>query len=58
MIWEANNELKKIMLDVTLPFAKEFTVPIANGFEAVVKLHLPPNLDTSGKMKYPMLVQV
>lgn len=29
-----------------------------SGFDAIVKLQLPPNMDTSGKTKYPMLVDV
>ncbi|XP_075211314.1 dipeptidyl peptidase 4 omega [Lycorma delicatula] len=56
--WEDNDELKEILEEVTLPLTKEFTIPVADGFEAVVKLLLPPNIDTSGQTKYPMLIQV
>lgn len=33
-------------------------MPLGNGFEAAVKLQLPPNADVSGRTKYPMLVEV
>lgn len=29
-----------------------------SGFDAVVKLQLPPGMDTSGNTKYPMLIDV
>lgn len=31
---------------------------MGNGFEAAIKLQLPPNADLSGRTKYPMLVDV
>lgn len=31
---------------------------MGHGFDAVVKLQIPPNADLSGKVKYPMLVDV
>lgn len=31
---------------------------MTNGFDAIVKLQMPSDLDTSGKTKYPMLINV
>lgn len=41
-----------------MPTIEIKTVPISNGFTAKVLLQLPPNMDRSGKTKYPMLVDV
>ncbi|ALC44613.1 ome [Drosophila busckii] len=56
--WETNESLRAKLKGVALPTHKILTVPIDGGFQAKVLLQLPPNLDTSGKTKYPMLVDV
>lgn len=33
-------------------------IPLGNGFDAAIKLQLPPNADLSGKTKYPLLIEV
>ncbi|KAH8270566.1 hypothetical protein KR018_011616 [Drosophila ironensis] len=56
--WETNEALRAKLKGVALPSHKILTVNIDGGFQAKVLLQLPPNLDTSGKTKYPMLVDV
>ncbi|XP_064552376.1 venom dipeptidyl peptidase 4 isoform X3 [Drosophila montana] len=56
--WENNEALRAKLRGVALPTHKILTVNIDGGFQAKVLLQLPPNLDTSGKTKYPMLVDV
>ncbi|KRF84798.1 venom dipeptidyl peptidase 4 isoform X2 [Drosophila virilis] len=56
--WENNDALRAKLRGVALPTHKILTVNIDGGFQAKVLLQLPPNLDTSGKTKYPMLVDV
>jgi hypothetical protein len=33
-------------------------VPVPGGFKAQVQLWEPPDIDTSGKTKYPLLINV
>lgn len=56
--WEGNHRLHTSLTNVSLPTIKYHQVPLKNGFDAIVKLQLPPNIDTTGKTKYPMLVDV
>ncbi|XP_052848496.1 venom dipeptidyl peptidase 4 isoform X2 [Drosophila gunungcola] len=56
--WETNESLRAKLKGVALPSHKILTVNIDGGFQAKVLLQLPPNLDTSGATKYPMLVDV
>ncbi|KAH8378694.1 hypothetical protein KR009_000791 [Drosophila setifemur] len=56
--WETNESLRSKLKGVALPSHKILTVNIDGGFQAKVLLQLPPNLDTSGNTKYPMLVDV
>lgn len=56
--WETNAALRAKLQGVALPTHKILTVNIDGGFQAKVLLQLPPNLDTSGNTKYPMLVDV
>ncbi|KRG06654.1 venom dipeptidyl peptidase 4 isoform X2 [Drosophila mojavensis] len=58
MDWENNDVLRSKLRGVALPTHKILTVNIDGGFQAKVLLQLPPNLDTSGSTKYPMLVDV
>ncbi|XP_032599445.1 venom dipeptidyl peptidase 4 isoform X2 [Drosophila grimshawi] len=56
--WESNEVLRGKLQGVAVPSHKILTINIDGGFQAKVLLQLPPNLDTSGKTKYPMLVDV
>ncbi|XP_020798245.1 venom dipeptidyl peptidase 4 isoform X1 [Drosophila serrata] len=56
--WETNEILRGKLKGVALPSHKILTFNIDGGFQAKVLLQLPPNLDTSGNTKYPMLVDV
>lgn len=46
------------MEGVSLPVVQYHHIGLKSGFDAVVKLQLPPGMDTSGNTKYPMLVDV
>lgn len=46
------------LLNVSLPIWQYHHVPLKSGFDAFVKLHMPPGMDLSGKTKYPMLIDV
>lgn len=56
--WEGNHRLHASLTNVSLPMIKYHQIPLKSGFDAIVRLQLPPNLDTSGKTKYPMLIDV
>ncbi|XP_065361054.1 venom dipeptidyl peptidase 4 isoform X2 [Calliphora vicina] len=56
--WEDNELLRATISKYALPTYEIHTLPIADGFTAKVLLQLPPNMDRSGKTKYPMLVDV
>lgn len=57
-VWESNRGLVERLQETAIPKSERFTVPIDGGFTAQVKLYLPPNMDRSGDVKYPMLVNV
>lgn len=40
------------------PIVQYHSIPLASGFNAFVKLQLPPDYDFSGNTKYPMLIDV
>ncbi|KAL7305171.1 hypothetical protein TKK_0002566 [Trichogramma kaykai] len=56
--WESNRAIAKRIAKKSLPIQKKLRVPVPGGFEARVKMLLPPNADLSGRTKYPMLVYV
>ena len=58
MLLEANDDIREMLKDKSLPSTKLLEVDVPGGFKAQVQLLLPPNLDTSGKTKYPLLVNV
>ncbi|XP_050439500.1 venom dipeptidyl peptidase 4-like [Adelges cooleyi] len=58
MKWDENNELKRKLRDTTLPQVIFKTVPLTDGFEARVRLRLPPALQMSPDKTYPLLVHV
>lgn len=57
--WESNEVVRRKLQEIKLPTVKYLRAPIERtDMKAYVKLLLPPNLDTSGKTKYPLLVHV
>ncbi|RZC37564.1 C05D11.1-like, partial [Asbolus verrucosus] len=58
MDWDQNEELQKLTANKRIPKAHRMTFEVEGGFKAQVLLRLPPDLDTSGNTKYPMLVNV
>lgn len=56
--WENNHGLHSAVSKLALPLIKYHQITLKHGFDAFVKLQLPPGLDTSGKTKYPMLIDV
>ncbi|XP_033227069.1 venom dipeptidyl peptidase 4 isoform X2 [Belonocnema kinseyi] len=56
--WEDNYEVAEQLAEKSLPVVKRLTVPVPGGFEAQVRLMIPPDVDMSGSTKYPMVVYV
>ncbi|XP_046586430.1 venom dipeptidyl peptidase 4 isoform X1 [Neodiprion lecontei] len=56
--WEDNSDVAEVVAAKSLPDVKRYTVPVTGGFEAQVRLLIPPNADLTGNTKYPMLVYV
>ncbi|XP_015595104.1 venom dipeptidyl peptidase 4, partial [Cephus cinctus] len=56
--WENNHDVANLVSGKSLPKVQRYTVSVMDGFEAQVRLLLPPNADLSGSTKYPMLVYV
>ncbi|XP_018327764.1 venom dipeptidyl peptidase 4 isoform X2 [Agrilus planipennis] len=56
--WTNGDELKSKLRNKSIPTIKQMSFEVAGGFVAQVLLKLPPNLDTSGNVKYPMVVHV
>ncbi|KAL0273764.1 UNVERIFIED_CONTAM: hypothetical protein PYX00_006369 [Menopon gallinae] len=42
----------------TMPVIERISVPVPGGFNAQAVIHLPPGIDKSGNVKYPLLVNV
>lgn len=61
MIWEDNAALRTSLESKQLPQIKIFPVAIADGFNAIVRMILPAQIDfeaNDGAEKFPMLVRV
>lgn len=61
MKWEENTELRTRLAEKVQPQIKIFHVPVAGGFNGVVRMILPPQIDfnaVGSTEKYPMLVRV
>ncbi|XP_076270794.1 venom dipeptidyl peptidase 4-like isoform X2 [Rhynchophorus ferrugineus] len=58
IMWTENSVLTELLHGKALPDRKKLEFPVDGGFTAKVMLKLPPNMDTSGNTKYPMLVNV
>nr|CAD7400600.1 unnamed protein product [Timema cristinae] len=57
-MWEDNTEMKDLVKEILVPRIEVMDVEVADGFKAKVQLWLPPDIDTSGSKKYPLLVVV
>lgn len=58
IVLESNNAVRQLLKGATLPTTKHLEVPVPGGFKAQVQLWLSPDIDTSGKTKYPLLINV
>ncbi|XP_044266873.1 venom dipeptidyl peptidase 4-like isoform X2 [Tribolium madens] len=58
LIWEDNQALVDKLAKKALPVEKNLKVPLAGGFNANVRMLLPPDLDENGSKKYPAIVNV
>ncbi|XP_050530532.1 venom dipeptidyl peptidase 4-like isoform X2 [Daktulosphaira vitifoliae] len=54
--WDTNRSLTKKLQYAVLPKVVFMTVPLKDGFEARVKLTIPPKVDITSTNKYPMMV--
>ncbi|KOX67435.1 Venom dipeptidyl peptidase 4, partial [Melipona quadrifasciata] len=58
LAWEENDAVAEIIAEKSQPVVRRYKVPVPGGFEARVRLLIPPNADLSGATKYPMLIFV
>uniref|UniRef100_A0A8D8VLD5 Venom dipeptidyl peptidase 4 n=1 Tax=Cacopsylla melanoneura TaxID=428564 RepID=A0A8D8VLD5_9HEMI len=56
--WENNEKLKSQLEDMEYPVYQDLNVPLESGFEALVRLQLPKRMDRSGRLKYPLILNV
>jgi dipeptidyl-peptidase-4 len=57
-VLESNDEIRHLLEGATLPTTKQLEVSVPGGFKAQVQLWLPPDIDKSGKTKFPLLINV
>ncbi|XP_052125310.1 venom dipeptidyl peptidase 4 [Frankliniella occidentalis] len=57
-MWEDNADLRARLATRLRPDFYDDWVPVEGGFNARVRLYLPPGMDKSGATKYPLLVFV
>lgn len=55
---ETNEELKELLEQRALPQVRNFYAPLADGYNATVRLLLPPGLRDEEVLKYPFLLNV
>lgn len=58
MTWEENHRIYEDVRSRQLPIIERMKVKVPGGFEAIVQLNYPPDIDRSGKYKYPLLINV
>ncbi|KAG5894537.1 hypothetical protein JTB14_026825 [Gonioctena quinquepunctata] len=58
MTLQNNTELRERVATMAMPQIKTFPVLISGGFQAQVRLHLPPGLREDEITRYPLVVQV
>lgn len=56
LTWNNGFELLQMLSKFATPSIKKFSVLVKNGFEAQVKLYLPPNLDEDQDLAYPLIL--
>ena len=57
-VLDDNGELRARAANMTLPKMRTFQVPTSSGFEATVKVFLPPEITVHTFASYPFIVQV
>lgn len=58
-LWQRNDHLERILLEKSVPLIEFHEIPITgHTFNAKVMLQVPHDVDRSGHIKYPMLVDV
>lgn len=55
---ETNDVVKEILAERAMPQIRKFYAPLADGYNATVRLLLPPGLRDEEVLKYPFLVDV
>lgn len=58
LAWEDNYLLRNNLDGLDLPKHQDMFVPLDGGFEALVRLQLPKLMDRSGRLKYPLILNV
>ncbi|XP_059059446.1 uncharacterized protein LOC131852737 [Achroia grisella] len=57
--WETNSVLRDLLVDKARPESIIFTVPLENGIQAPVRLHIPPGVNlNSTSVQYPVIYYV
>lgn len=60
--WQLNDALRQRLEDYALPRIETFHIPVEGGFQAAVRMLIPPEIDfdnaDSVTEKYPMIVRV
>ncbi|XP_076165408.1 venom dipeptidyl peptidase 4 isoform X2 [Ptiloglossa arizonensis] len=57
-VWEDNAAVSEIIAEKSQPVVHRYKVPVPGGFNARVRLLIPPDADLTGATKYPMLIFV
>lgn len=60
-VWQRNDALRQRLTEYALPRIEIFHVPVEGGFQAAVKMLVPPEIDMENlevSDKYPLLVRV
>lgn len=61
LTWQLNTALRQKLTEYAMPRTQIFHVPVEGGFNAAVKMLIPPEVDltnTEANDKYPLLVRV
>lgn len=56
MKWEDNDKLRDLLEEYWMPKQVNMRIPVDGGFEAAVKMFLPPNMNAN--QTYPMVVNI
>ena len=55
---DTNQDIADFANSKAFPQTKYLNIKLSSGYDARVRLQLPPNADLTGKIKYPLLVDV